>query len=232
MSNEFCSMLGWVISASILGFAISAVFAGRMKLSRYHFLIPYVFIASIFLYSFIVLNEVDVVDILAENWVWGILAGVLVSIFLVKTVRDQPVSRQTSRAGLVVDITWPGLVYGIIDALFLNVMPVLAVWVGVSQFGWAGTIAGKISVGIVGSNSQYGRSRGEQQGKGETGPGKKSQRVTRAPYGVQVVISRGKIFERSGIETWTTAAKRTVSAIAGKARRETVNWCPIRDPGT
>lgn len=150
MSNEFWSMLGWVISASILGFAISAVFAGRMKLSRYHFLIPYVFIASIFLYSFIVLNEVDVVDILAGNWVWGILAGVLVSILLVRTVRNQPASRQTNGAGLIFDITWAGLVYGIVDALFLNVMPVVAVWTAASHFGWTGTILENIVVGFLG----------------------------------------------------------------------------------
>ena len=150
MDHQFWTMMGWVVAASILGFAISAVFAGWIKLSRHLFLIPYVSLVSIFLYSFIVLNEIDVAAILVENWAWGIAAGGLVSVFLVRNVRSQPASRQLDGAVLVLDIAWAGVVYGMMDALFLNVMPVVAVWVGASQFGWAGTALGKISIGAVG----------------------------------------------------------------------------------
>lgn len=150
MSNEFLTMLGWVCAASILGFAISAVFAGGFRFSRHRFLIPYVTTVSIFLYSFVVLNKIDVVGILTENWGWGILAGLLVSIFLVRTVMSQPASRQLTGSALGLDIAWAGLVYGIIDALFLNVMPVLAIWAGTSQFTWTTTIIGKFGIGIAG----------------------------------------------------------------------------------
>lgn len=150
MINEIWILVGWVIRASILGFVISAVFAGWMKLSRNRFLIPYVSIVSIFLCSFFVLNDIDAANLLTDNWTWGILAGVLVSIFLVKTVRTQPVSRQSTGAVLGLDIAWAGLVYGIIDALFLNVMPLVSVWIGASQFDWAGTLAGKIGIGAAG----------------------------------------------------------------------------------
>jgi hypothetical protein len=150
MNNVLWSMVGWVITAAVLGFAISAVFAGWLRFTRTRFLIPYVSLVSIFLYGFILVNEVNAVTVLRENWAWGILAGGLVSIFLVKTVRSQPLSRQSNGAGLVFDLLWAGLVYGMVDALFLNVMPVVAVWIGTSQFDWAGTIAGKIVVGLVG----------------------------------------------------------------------------------
>ena len=150
MSKEIWSMFGWVIVASILGFVISAIFAGRLRLSRHRFLIPYVSLVSIFPSSFIVQNKIDLTEILTENWAWGILAGGLVSIFLVKTVRNQPFSRQTRGADLIFDISWAGFVYGIIDALFLNVMPVVAVWVGASQFIWSANMVGKIGLGIVG----------------------------------------------------------------------------------
>jgi hypothetical protein len=150
MSNEFLSMLGWVCAASILGFAISAVFAGELRFSRHRFLIPYVTIVSIFLYSFVVLNKVDVIAVLTENWAWGVLAGLIVSIFLVRTVREQPASRQLTGSALGLDIAWAGLVYGIIDALFLNVMPVLVIWAGTSQFTWTTTIIGKFGVSVAG----------------------------------------------------------------------------------
>ncbi|MDL1945033.1 hypothetical protein FBQ99_22180 [Chloroflexi bacterium CFX2] len=150
MNNVLLSMIGWTLVAAILGFAISAVFSGWLRFSRTRFLIPYVCLTCIFLYGFVLVNEVNLVAVLRENWAWGILAGGLVSIFLVKTVRSQPLSRQSNGAGVVFDLLWAGLVYGMVDALFLNVMPVLAVWIGTSQFDWAGTVAGKIAVSAAG----------------------------------------------------------------------------------
>jgi hypothetical protein len=150
MNNEFWVMIGWLIAASLLGFGISAVFAGRLRLARRRFLVPYVTIACLFLYSFVTLNEIDFVSMLTRNWMWGTLAGMLVSIFLVKTVRAQPLSRQSSGMDLFVDIGWAGLVYGLVDALFLNVIPVVAVWLGASSFGWAAAPVGKFSIGAAG----------------------------------------------------------------------------------
>ena len=150
MSGEIWSMVIWVMAAGILGFAISAVFAGWLKLSRHTFLIPYVILTSIFLYIFIVFNGIDVVAILAKNWAWGMLAGGLVGFSLVKTVRAQPASRQVTGTGLVFDMTWAGVIYGMMDAFYLNVMPVVAVWAGTSQLGWSTTVAGKIGMGVAG----------------------------------------------------------------------------------
>ena len=149
MNNELGSMVLWVITASAIGFGISAVFAGWMKLSRRRFLIPYVSIASIFIYGFIVINEIDLVATFTENWIWGILAGGLLSLYLVKTVRAQPATRQSEGPGFLFDLGWAGFVYGMVDALFLNILPVLAIWLGTSQFAWAATLPGKIAVGFI-----------------------------------------------------------------------------------
>jgi hypothetical protein len=149
MNNVFWSSVGWIIAASGIGFAISAFFAGRVKLSRHRFLIPYVSITGIFLFSFVILNDIDIGSIFAKYWTWGILAGGLLSIYLIKTVKAQLASRQSYGAELVVDMAWAGLVYGMVDALFLNIMPVIAVWIGTAQFAWATTLAGKIGVGLI-----------------------------------------------------------------------------------
>ena len=142
--------IGWIIAACTLGFAISAIFAGKLKFPRHRFLIPYVCLASVFLFSFVLLHPIDMHEVLVKNWIWGLLAGVLASIFLVKTVRDQPFTRRSSGREFVFEMTWAGLIYGVMDALFLNVMPVITVWIGVSQFAWTTSIPGKIIVGTLG----------------------------------------------------------------------------------
>jgi len=147
MTNGFWFSIGWVIAASLLGFGISALFSGWLKLSRRIFLIPYVILTSTFLYGFVLWSGVDAGTLIAENWIAGVIAGVLVGVFLVINVRSQPVSRQTSGGELVLDLAWLGLVYGMIDALFLNVMPVLALWHAFAEIGWTASVGGKIAVG-------------------------------------------------------------------------------------
>ena len=147
--NDFGLSLLWVLAASLLGFGISAVFSGWLKLSRRVFLIPYIGLTSAFLLWFFRANEIYLVALLAKNWIWGVVAGGIVGAFLVNNVRSQPSSRQSTGGDLALDIAWLGLAYGIVDALFLNTMPVLAVWTGFSQVGWAGSWLGKIGVGIL-----------------------------------------------------------------------------------
>lgn len=123
INNIWLSAL-WVLAASLLGFGISAVFSAWIKLSRRVFLIPYIGLTSLFLFLFFRVNEIDLFAFLVENWIWGLVAGVAVGAFLVNNVRSQPSSQQFTGSDLALDIGWLGLAYGIIDALFLNVMPV------------------------------------------------------------------------------------------------------------
>jgi hypothetical protein len=147
--NDFGLAVLWVLAASLLGFGISLVFSSWLRLSRRVFLIPYIVLTSVFLFWFFRAIEVDLVALLAENWIWGVIAGVIVGAFLVNNVRSQPASRQSTGGELALDVAWLGLAYGIIDAMFLNVMPVLAVWAAFSHVGWADSWLGKIGVGIL-----------------------------------------------------------------------------------
>jgi hypothetical protein len=148
MNNIWLSVF-WILGASLLGFGISAVFSGWLKLPRRIFLIPHIGLTSVFLIWFFRANGIHLSALLSENWIWGVIAGVIIGAFLVNNVRSQPASRQSAGGELVLDIAWLGLAYGIIDALFLNVMPVLAIWIGFSQVGWVGSWVGKIGVGIL-----------------------------------------------------------------------------------
>ena len=51
MNKVWYFYLGWIAAAGVLGFAISAFFAGVLRLPRSVYLIPYVGLAGLFLYA-------------------------------------------------------------------------------------------------------------------------------------------------------------------------------------
>jgi hypothetical protein len=149
MMSELPLAIGWILAASLLGFGISAVFSSWLKLPRRVFLVPYIVLTIAFLFWFFRAMEIYLPAFLTENWMWGLIAGVIVGAFLVKNVRSQSHSRQAAGGDLLFDIAWLGLTYGIVDALYLNVMPVLAVSIGLSRVGWVTSWPGKIAFGIL-----------------------------------------------------------------------------------
>jgi peptidoglycan/LPS O-acetylase OafA/YrhL len=93
--------------------------------------------------------EIDISTTLSNNWLGGALFGLLSSIFLVRHVHSQPATRQHTGISLAFDIGWTGLIYGLMDALLLNVMPVLAIQAVFAGTSWANTLLGKIGLGVL-----------------------------------------------------------------------------------
>lgn len=139
----------WIILAAGLGLALAGLFAGWLRLPRRLFLIPYVSVSGLFIAGYFMWTGIDFSQLLAGNWAWGVLAGLLVGTITVANVRAQPASRQSGGGRLLVDLAWAGVAYGLIDALFLNVLPVLAVREGLAGFGWAGSSIGKVGMGAI-----------------------------------------------------------------------------------
>ena len=150
MLSQFGLFLAWVLAAGLLGLAISGVFSGWLRLSRRAFLVPYLALSGAFLYAFVHWSQLELSALFSPNWAWGLLAGIVVGAFLVRNVRSQPASERSSGAGLAFDALWVGLAYGAMDALFLNVMPIVAVWHSFSAAGWAVDWPGKIAAGALG----------------------------------------------------------------------------------
>lgn len=149
MNHQVWIYLGWVLGAGLLGFGISALFSGWLKLSRRVFLVPYFGLSGAFLAGFALWSQLDLTALLVENWYWGLLAGIVVGAFLVRNVRSQPASERSTGLGLVLDVLWVGLGYGGMDALFLNVLPVVAIWQAFSGIGWTAGWPGRIAVGLL-----------------------------------------------------------------------------------
>lgn len=137
----------WTIVASLLGLSISAVFAGKLRLQRSVFLVPYVLLVSIFLYCFVRWENLNVGALIRQNWIWGVIAAVVVAIFMIRNVFSQPVSPRSQGSKLLFELFWFGLVYGAVDGLFLSVFPVLMTWQVFPALG--NTVLGRIEVALL-----------------------------------------------------------------------------------
>lgn len=149
METVWYVYLGWVVAAGILGFALSAIFAGVLHLPRKLYLIPYIVISGLFFYAFIYWNGISMYDLIRYNWVWGVIGAVLLTVFTVKNVLSQPVSPRPKGFLLVFDLLWSGVAYGLMDALLLTVLPVLATWQAFTLLNWTTNWQGRILVGML-----------------------------------------------------------------------------------
>lgn len=140
----------WILYASLLGFAVAAIFAGLLKLPRNIYLLIYIPLVAALFTFFIISNKINVTEVLLHNWYWGLLGAVIAGAFVIKNVFSQPFSKRSTGLELLVDIVWPGLTYGLIDALLLSVLPILAIKLTLTDPCWTENWYGKIGIGIIG----------------------------------------------------------------------------------
>lgn len=118
--------VAWLALAGIVGFAVSATFSWGLQWSRSLFLVPYVAIAGAFVFLYFRMRPLP-----ARRWVgsWPstLLAVAVASFLLWRNIQGQPSSAAPEGAGLLFALAWTGVAYGVMDALLLNVVPVLAV---------------------------------------------------------------------------------------------------------
>jgi hypothetical protein len=176
MNTTWYTYLAWIAVAGLLGFGVSYIFAGRMHLSRRVFLIPYVILSGLFLYSFIRWSGISFREMILHNWVGGLAGAILLAAFLIKNILSQPASRSTKGLLLVWDVLWLGVIYGLADALLLSVFPVLAAWQAFDLLGWTMGWYGTLLVGLIAVLASllvtvsYHFGFPEYQGKGMRGP--------------------------------------------------------------
>lgn len=149
VARMWASYLLWVAAAALLGFATTVVFAGWLHLPRRIFLVPYVALVSLFFYAFLRWSNTSIPDLLRHKWIWGLVAAVPLGLFTVNNILSQPASPRSEGLLLIFDLLWIGVVYGLMDALLLSVLPVLATWKAFTILGWTAHWWGKLLVSVV-----------------------------------------------------------------------------------
>ncbi len=150
MNRIWFTYLLWVPAAAILGFSISALFAGVFQLPRPIYLIPYIGLVSLFFYLYVRWSGFDIASFLRHNWYWGLLGALVACFFMVRNILEQPASPRSHGIQLVFDLIWMGVIYGGVDGLLLSVFPVIATRTAFATLGWTTPWYGKIGVALLG----------------------------------------------------------------------------------
>ena len=150
MNQAWYAYLGWILATALLGFATSVIFARVLRLPRNLYLLPYVGFSSLFLYAYVKWSGLSVPDFIRHQWIWGLVGAIFLGAFTVKNILSQPASARMQGVALAFDIVWPGVIYGLMDALLLSVLPVLATWQAFTLLDWTISLPGKILVGTLG----------------------------------------------------------------------------------
>lgn len=92
-------------------------------------------------------TTIDFFKALQHNWYWGILGAVIAGAFMLKNVFSQPSSPRSKGSTLLLDILWPGLLYGMMDSILLSVIPVMALRLALFDSFWNDNWFGEIIFG-------------------------------------------------------------------------------------
>jgi hypothetical protein len=149
VQRAWWAYLLWIPAAALLGFAVSWIFADLLRLPRSLFLVPYVLVAGLVVYTFFRWSGLSLSALLRHHWAWGLAGALVFGAFVVRNVLSQPASPHSAGLRLAIDLLWSGVVYGGMDALLLSVLPVLATWGAFAALGWTGSWPGKIAAGGV-----------------------------------------------------------------------------------
>ena len=121
LPRAYLDALGWTLAAGIVGLLSSAVFASGLRLHRDWFVAAHA-VATVGVVAVYLHFTGARAGAVLTRWPNGIVVGLIAGGILVRGVLLQPASADTTFSGGAV--VWLGIVYGTLDALLLNVVPV------------------------------------------------------------------------------------------------------------
>jgi hypothetical protein len=120
----------WIVVLAAAGFAMSWLGASVAHWDRDALVLVYAVVAGLLVFSYFRSTGVDFRQSLARRWQRGVMVGLAIGALLANNVMAQPASPEPHGVQLAWAILWLGVIYGVVDALLLNVMPVWIVYAG------------------------------------------------------------------------------------------------------
>jgi hypothetical protein len=118
----------WVLAAAVVGLVASGLFSSLLHWRRGAFVAGYAVLMALYLAGFLRFHRLDPLVQLRRHWRAGVAVGVLLGLMLVRGVTHQPASARPEGVPLFFAVGWLGVVHGALNALLLNILPVVATY--------------------------------------------------------------------------------------------------------
>jgi hypothetical protein len=128
VNSSWPAQLRWFALAAGTAFLIPFVFSSLLDLHHDVYLgIYFAFVVGLMCF-YVGRNDLDVRAIIRHNWRWGVVAGVVVGVPVVRNVFSETETARPDGLYFVFEIFWRGITYGALDAILLTVLPCLIVY--------------------------------------------------------------------------------------------------------
>ena len=128
ISSPWIAQLQWFVVGAAAAFFVPFVLSGVLDLHHDVYLALYFAFVIGFVTTYVCRNEIDVRAVLRRNWRWGVLAGVVLGVPIVRNVFTETETARPDGAYFVFELVWRGFTYGAVDAILLTVFPCLLVY--------------------------------------------------------------------------------------------------------
>jgi hypothetical protein len=116
----------WILGSAAVGFGSSFLFSDVLGLARTPFVAAHAVVVLSWFGLYLLSERIRFSSQLRRRWLAGLLVGLVFGLILARNVLSQPASARPEGGELAFNLVWSGLVYGLVDALLLTVVPVLA----------------------------------------------------------------------------------------------------------
>jgi hypothetical protein len=117
-----------VLAAAAAGGVTSGLFSGVLRWDRPAFVAAWLVVAGTVLIAFVRATGLDPAVQCRRRWMAGLVVGIMAGAILALGVFRQPASPAPVGVALLGELLWSGAAYGVVDALMLTVLPVLALY--------------------------------------------------------------------------------------------------------
>jgi hypothetical protein len=118
----------WFAGGAAASFFVPFVFADLLDLQHDLYLgIYFAFVAGL-LFAYLRRTRDDIAAVIRRNWIWGLVAGIVVGIPVVRNVFTETETAHPDGFYFVFELVWRGAIYGAVDAILLTVFPCLIVY--------------------------------------------------------------------------------------------------------
>jgi hypothetical protein len=126
--SSWTDQLRWFAVAVVAAFLVPFVFSSLFELDHDLYLAIYFAFVGGLTTLYARHTDLDMGDVLRRNWRWGLVAGALVGVPVVRNVFTETETARPDGLYFLFELAWRGAAYGALDAILLTVLPCLIVY--------------------------------------------------------------------------------------------------------